>query len=473
MNATYASNTVRGYEVTLLNQLEHAPRILEDRPNTSAHNEASVLLPSTVRQSVDDTEAKVFIGMSVTKGGDGIIRNNNYVLFKLLPASDPDANEMFEIVEQGRTSTWGVGSLTRSHIVLTNPIPVRGRVYRDATLGVNGFGGASVAQCYDDVDRRLFRNIDNINMKTSDMPDVYVDTTPDNGGPLLPLPGDTLWDDASNHEAVLELSFKGERVPLSSMVANKDYLIHGAEWSVCLGTGWTAHPDTLNADDWVVASFDSDGEARDARKISRVEYSVATIEPRTAHYQRMWPDMREANVPSGLRVFKLIDGWETRVNGYSINQTSYPRVIASARAIVRANAERWDKMNEAMNELAVESDWCSEYEDSVVPLGFEGREDFSDVNYEVDVEVDFDMESFDIDNSDTTRLEYITGLDNVQSATIAVISGTLMVRVEVEARRSADTGDLEDLINTDMISNEINASGLTINDWTIIDHNEV
>lgn len=89
------------------------------------------------------------------------------------------------------------------------------------------------------------------------------------------------------------------------------------------------------------------------------------------------------------------------------------------------------KWSDAMNELAEDNEWCSEYEGTVVPLGFEGRQKG---DYEISARVNFSVE-YDYGDSpsglDSAISDYVIGGNDINRMTVTIeVSTTVNVTVE-------------------------------------------
>jgi len=123
-------------------------------------------------------------------------------------------------------------------------------------------------------------------------------------------------------------------------------------------------------------------------------------------------------------------------------------------------------LNEAMNELADEHDWCSDYESIIEPLGMEGRVQEKDWLVEVDVTFTFDDEnpSGEFDERAATR-HAVDGL----TITNASYSATARISIYVDdtseqgARDYIDSSEIEERLQN-MMSH---ASSVDVSNWDI------
>lgn len=151
------------------------------------------------------------------------------------------------------------------------------------------------------------------------------------------------------------------------------------------------------------------------------------------------------------------------------------------RQKIREFNTHWEGLGDALNELADDADWCSEYEDVVRPLGMEGRESNEQRDYEVTVSV---QGSFEWD-SPSSRLDmaiedYLDGtMANVSTSNIRV-HGSFAVVVRIEEVSEGDAGSdyfLERVTN-EMIVDAMESEGFidceaddfNITSWDLLDN---
>lgn len=94
--------------------------------------------------------------------------------------------------------------------------------------------------------------------------------------------------------------------------------------------------------------------------------------------------------------------------------------------------ERKETYSEALNELAENHDWCSEYEAVVQPMGFPGRQEQAK-DYTVELSVTFEMEDGGVTSSMDNRVAESVFSDNVSSLSLDSMSyaGTLRFSMAV------------------------------------------
>ena len=128
-------------------------------------------------------------------------------------------------------------------------------------------------------------------------------------------------------------------------------------------------------------------------------------------------------------------------------------------------ATGFSDLNEAMNEVAEEQSWCSEYEDIVRPLGFEGRES-QKRDYNVEVKVTFTLE----DESPSSRVDsYLNSAYGIDvSADYVEIKGTVTFTIRASEMSSQD--DARDYVDTDTVQEELDnltSASVNVEDWSI------
>lgn len=108
------------------------------------------------------------------------------------------------------------------------------------------------------------------------------------------------------------------------------------------------------------------------------------------------------------------------------------------REYIRDMDEKWEALNEALNERAEQEAWCGEYERAVTPLGFTGRHAGRHCyDMSVDVDVESTVSSLSSDFDDQWASEIGTGLS--VSASRAVVRYEVSLTVHVcDQENSAD-----------------------------------
>jgi hypothetical protein len=143
---------------------------------------------------------------------------------------------------------------------------------------------------------------------------------------------------------------------------------------------------------------------------------------------------------------------------------------AALRSEARALEVSFSEFNEALNELAKDKGWCSEYEDIVTDIGMTGR----NRKYDVEVSVDF---SFEIDSTSSrldTAIENDIGMGiNVSSVRVTGSTTVTVNSVECEG----DTDSLSEYISTSDVENALdnllaNVDSIEIDDWSVEDYSE-
>lgn len=146
-----------------------------------------------------------------------------------------------------------------------------------------------------------------------------------------------------------------------------------------------------------------------------------------------------------------------------------PDVQQGRRSSLRMTLDRlatgFSDLNEAMNEVAEEQSWCSEYEDIVRPLGFEGRES-QKRDYNVEVKVSFTLE----DESPSSRVDsYLNSAYGIDvSADYVEIKGS--VTFTIRASEMSGEDDARDYVDTETVQEELDSltsASVSIEDWSI------
>lgn len=313
---------------------------------------------------------------------------------------------------------------------------------------------------------------------------VMVEIEIPSGRPVFPTSVDRLWDAEAYAEAFPPVAdgdpavgvsheeyrktriidaLAGAIVGLEDITCNTSYLMTGIDHRDNINT----HLTPITPADWVIGQVDTDGDIREMKVINRVDFDIVTATRRrgTAVIHR---NVRDIGAEIPFKAYSLRQGWLKHISGSrgDGDPVKEMRLTEATRTITELTDKR-EKMNEALNELASEQDWCSEFEDSVIPLGFDGREGRSDVEYSVEIDVDFTYSEEDLGHGDRSSMESIAGLNDISSINVEA-TGTARVTVSVTAPRNAgDDGDLSEYVSTDDVINEIGNSYVTVDDWTI------
>jgi len=142
----------------------------------------------------------------------------------------------------------------------------------------------------------------------------------------------------------------------------------------------------------------------------------------------------------------------------------------SFRSTAAAEAQSFEELNEALNELADDHDWCSDYESVIEPLGMNGRNKDKDWVVAVDVTFTFDDESptGDFDQRASVRHGMDMEISNASYSATARLSIHVSDTSEQGARDYIDSNLLEDRLRSEMS----HASNIDITDWDIDDVDE-
>lgn len=140
------------------------------------------------------------------------------------------------------------------------------------------------------------------------------------------------------------------------------------------------------------------------------------------------------------------------------------------RSQTRALQSSYTEFNDALNELAKDKGWCSEYEDIIKPLGMIGR----NRKYDVEVSVSF---SFDMDSTSSavdSAISRQTGME-LDVSSLTVNSSTTVTIYGVEC--SGDTDSMSEYISSsdveDALENLLNhTDNLSVDDWSVEDYSE-
>ena len=150
------------------------------------------------------------------------------------------------------------------------------------------------------------------------------------------------------------------------------------------------------------------------------------------------------------------------------DQVTAATKAARLRTEARQLEVSFTEFNDALNELAKEKGWCSEYEDIVTSIGMTGR----NRKYDVEVSVDF---TFDIGSPSSTidrAVSYSPGMTLELSNLRATSSATVTISdVECEG----DTDSMSNYISNSDVQDALESmlSGvddIEIDDWTVEDY---
>lgn len=137
--------------------------------------------------------------------------------------------------------------------------------------------------------------------------------------------------------------------------------------------------------------------------------------------------------------------------------------------------ERKETYSDALNELAQDHDWCSEYEAVVQPMGFPGRGDTGD--YIVDVTASFEWEDDSPSSNMDNRVQDHLFHGNIDTLSMnrMTISGSVTVSLTVSEVRVAGGDDpkdaVADRIDSDAVKERIEemmGGYVTVDDYEIV-----
>lgn len=139
-----------------------------------------------------------------------------------------------------------------------------------------------------------------------------------------------------------------------------------------------------------------------------------------------------------------------------------------------AAAEKFEALNEALNENANERDCCPEYEGIVEPLGFEPRNQDKDWSVDVSVRATISMNSVP-GEIDEKVSEYMGGDIALCIEGGVEFTATFDITISVDDQSSEDS--VRDYIDSEMVENEIdamlsNGAVSELHSWNITDVNE-
>lgn len=117
--------------------------------------------------------------------------------------------------------------------------------------------------------------------------------------------------------------------------------------------------------------------------------------------------------------------------------------------------ERKETYSEALNELAEENDWCSEYEAVVQPMGFPGRGENRDYVVEVEASFEWEDDSPTSDMDSKVQDELFHG--NIQTLSLSqmTMTGTATVSIAVEEVRTAPGDDVDEIVGGKITNNMV------------------
>lgn len=134
--------------------------------------------------------------------------------------------------------------------------------------------------------------------------------------------------------------------------------------------------------------------------------------------------------------------------------------------------QAFEELNEALNELADDNDWCSDYESIIEPLGMTGRN--KDKNYTVDVDVDFTFTDEDPSSEFDEEAARRHGIDGL---VIKMAEYTASVRVSIYTGEVSGGDAARDYVDSQVLEehlrSEMNyARHISVDDYTIVDVEE-
>jgi hypothetical protein len=213
-----------------------------------------------------------------------------------------------------------------------------------------------------------------------------------------------------------------------------------------------------------VAVFHGPADPADSRAgfISMGAYYGAGAEARVSATERTIPDHGQI-AWAELALVRPEVTEDHRVAGQAKESAFYAEVAALET--------KYEDFNEALNELAKEKGWCSEYEDIITPLGMTGR---TNKKYDVEVTVEF---SADIDSPSSaldSRVESEVGGSGISLSSVSISGSATVTIYGVETE---DTDSFSDYISTsdveDALDNQLSSvSNLSVSDWSVEDWNE-
>lgn len=152
--------------------------------------------------------------------------------------------------------------------------------------------------------------------------------------------------------------------------------------------------------------------------------------------------------------------------------TDDQRAEASTKAVrfysqAAALDRKYEEFNEALNDLAKEKAWCSEYEDIITPLGMTGRNTKYNVEVSVDVSFDVDSPSSGIDRAISSDIGW-----PVEASTLRVTTSMTVTVNDVEC--SGDPDNMSEYISTSDVEEAVDnmlssVSNIEVDDWSVED----
>ena len=170
------------------------------------------------------------------------------------------------------------------------------------------------------------------------------------------------------------------------------------------------------------------------------------------------------------------------VNGITTRRSAVADSSAINRLQSRVEAAntRWDDMGGALNNMAVNRAWCSEYEEAVQPLGWPGRGSGNRA-HDITVNVEFSYSADSVSSSIDESLRHETDVDTDEVAGFELTSlefqGTCQMtftNIDLpwnESNAELMGYDLSDYIDSDMIDRRL-PSGYSVYDWSKSDVEE-
>lgn len=139
--------------------------------------------------------------------------------------------------------------------------------------------------------------------------------------------------------------------------------------------------------------------------------------------------------------------------------------------------ERKETYSDALNELADENDWCSEFEQVVQAMDFPGRNKRKDFEVTVQAEIEWEDDSPSARMDRTVETEVFNGNIEDLSLSTMKMSGTLTVSLVVEEVNVAGGEDeaIRERVSNSTVAERIQElmdGEVTVTDYTIIAHEE-
>lgn len=457
----------------LLQTSESSPELpaLLNRTTHSIHT-GTPTLESVRSEDLPQGEGLIFIGVRVqelSEGGSGttfVVHPRPY-LFKRLPAEHELRDDHFQALDA--SSGEPIEGSSPDKFLLLSPTLDEGRMYAGIRYGgIIQYAGKRDANTDDPV-----LNFNVVTSETNTVSDSIIYREAQLSGYFRVPVGDmylprivevgeierTSWESLSEYERFISIESRLKGILGLRSVEKID---------ITTQQMYIVGNHTPGDNKWQVGRFDTDQDFFARRDITYVH-------PTTGHIAVGIEvgGYRRTDDHDSMIVLKAPDNWDSIISGTAPLPSPGRGLftLEAARNVLVGFRRRFDEMDEALNEYAESAAHCSEFEDSVIPLGFSGRDSYNTVEWDVDVEVDFTYSESDLGSSDTMSIERVLGLDNILTGGELTFNGTASIRLQIDGPRDADADHFSYQISTDDILEQL-PGDFEISDWRVEDWND-